>query len=174
MKKKLRVKYKSLTFIMLFTYIIISVVGFLNVGDYGEVGNTMFWFGMFGAICSVFALLAFCVCLPKEDEYAFKNLNTKRIAQISAASVGAPISAVSNGFRVGPRARYIIPVLIFGALLTIGSIEMLPCFMNYESNNTNIIYLIFFISCMAEVLTIYTTITCHKYNQAKIKKENTV
>jgi len=170
LKGKLRLKYKSLTFVMVLIYLTISVVGFLNTGDYGDVGNTMLWFGMFGAICSVFAILAFCVCLPKEDEYVFKNSNTKIAAQVSAASIGAPISGVSNGFRVGPRARYIIPILMFGAILTLGSIEMLPCFVQYESSNTGIIYLTFFISCIVEILSIYTTIICHKYNQVKINK----
>lgn len=169
MKEKLRNKYKVLTFAMLVVYIIVSVVGFLNVGDYGDVGNSLFWFGLFGSICSIFAVLAFCVCLPKEDEYVHKNPNTKIAAQASAASIGAPISGISNGFRVGPRARYIIPILIFGAILTLGSIEFWPCFMDYESENTGIIYLALFISCIAEVLTIYATIICHKYNQSKIK-----
>lgn len=167
---KLRNQYKYLTLILVVMYLVVSVLGWINVGDYNDVGDTMFYFAIMGIINFVFSLFAFIVTIPKKDEYVFKSSNTKAVAEVSALSVGTPAGGIGNSFKIGPRARYILTLSILGGILVLGSVEFLPFIKNYESSDTSIITILFVISLIAEIVSVYGNVLCHKYHKQKINK----
>lgn len=186
-QKKLRHIYMllvGLNIIAYLTVITLCIVGCNKIGGYS--GNSYAFYdyllyGGFAGFPGIFALLAFAVCIPSADtrKLSKKTQEYIKATQVANAvlqtSIGNEIGAASsisgavNGtdkFFLGPRARFIAPLFISGALFL-----MLGCPSDGIHHNIpeGEEWLLFILLVLAEVFAIAAAMVCRAYNRYKNK-----
>ncbi len=184
-QKKLRHRYMllvGLTIIAYLTVIAFCVVGCNKIGGYS--GNSYafdeYWlYGGLAGLPGIFALLAFAVCIPSADTKKVSKKTRKNIkaAQAANAALQASVGNVTgaansisgamggtDGFFLGPRARFIAPLFIFGALfLMLGY----PSARIYHDIPEHEEWLLFILLVLAEIFAIAAAMACRVYNRFK-------
>ena len=182
---KLRHRYMllvGLNIIAYLTVIAFCIVGCNKIGGYS--GNSYafdeYWlYGGLAGLPGIFALLAFAVCIPSTDTKKMskktrKNIKAAQVAnaalQVAVGNVTGVANSISgamggtDGFFLGPRARFIAPLFIFGALFL-----MLGCPPDriHHDIPEQEEWLLFILLVLAEIFAIAAAMACRVYNRFK-------
>lgn len=184
-QRKLRHRYMllvGLNIIAYLTVIAFCIVGCNKIGGYS--GNSYafdeYWlYGGLAGLPGIFALLAFAVCIPSADAKKMSKKTQKNIkaAQVVNAALQASVGNVTgaansisgamggtDGFFLGPRARFIAPLFIFGALFLM--LGYPPDRIHHDIPEQEE-WLLFMLLVLAEIFAIAAAMACRVYNRFK-------
>ena len=174
-QRKLRHRYMllvGLNIIAYLTVIAFCIVGCNKIGGYS--GNSYafdeYWlYGGLAGLPGIFALLAFAVCIPSTDTKKMSKKTRKNIkaAQVANAALQVSVGNVTgaaNGFFLGPRARFIAPLFIFGALFLM--LGYPPDRIHHDIPEQEE-WLLFILLVLAEIFAIAAAMACRVYNRFK-------
>lgn len=172
----------GLNIIAYLTVIAFCIVGCNKIGGYS--GNSYafdeYWlYGGLAGLPGIFALLAFAVCIPSTDTKKMskktrKNIKAAQVAnaalQVSVGNVTGAANSISgamggtDGFFLGPRARFIAPLFIFGALFLM--LGYPPDRIHHDIPEQEE-WLLFILLVLAEIFAIAAAMACRVYNRFK-------
>ena len=184
-QRKLRHRYMllvGLNIIAYLTVIAFCIVGCNKIGGYS--GNSYafdeYWlYGGLAGLPGIFALLAFAVCIPSADAKKMskktqKNIKAAQVVnaalQVSVDNVTGAANSISgamggtDGFFLGPRARFIAPLFIFGALFLM--LGYPPDRIHHDIPEQEE-WLLFMLLVLAEIFAIAAAMACRVYNRFK-------
>lgn len=184
-QRKLRHRYMllvGLNIIAYLTVIAFCIVGCNKIGGYS--GNSYafdeYWlYGGLAGLPGIFGLLAFAVCIPSTDTKKMskktrKNIKAAQVAnaalQVSVGNVTGAANSISgamggtDGFFLGPRARFITPLFIFGALFLM--LGYPPERIHHDIPEQEE-WLLFILLVLAEIFAIAAAMACRVYNRFK-------
>lgn len=184
-QKKLRHRYMllvGLNIIAYLTVIAFCIVGCNKIGGYSGNSSAFDEYWLYGGLAGlpgVFALLAFAVCIPSTDTKKMskktrKNIKATQVAnaalQASVGNVTGAANSVSgamggtDGFFLGPRARFIAPLFIFGALFLMLRYPQDRIHHDIPEQEE---WLLFILLVLAEIFAIAAAMACRVYNRFK-------
>lgn len=184
-QRKLRHRYMllvGLNIIAYLTVIAFCIVGCNKIGGYS--GNSYafdeYWlYGGLAGLPGIFGLLTFAVCIPSTDTKKMSKKTRKNIkaAQVANAALQASVGNVTgaansisgamggtDGFFLGPRARFIAPLFIFGALFLM--LGYPPDRIHHDIPEQEE-WLLFILLVLAEIFAIAAAMACRVYNRFK-------